>query len=109
MNLDGEPRQAATELLERVRNNEPAGTSLTTGFFSTSLAEWSKEAGLALHNTAPPIPRHRQSDRIDIPPLQALLRLGLTQGPEDWADGAKIFSDGSYTTEGLNPYFILNT
>ena len=108
MNLGGEPRRAATELLARVQEHEERGTCIATSFFGTSLAEWGRTAGLALHNTAPTIPRHRQDERIDIPLLQELLRLGPYQIPAEWEGGAKIFSDGSYTTEGLTPSSILD-
>jgi exonuclease III len=104
-NLTGEPRRAATELLERVQNDDTSGTC----YFGTSLAEWGRAGGLELHNMAPAIPEHRLAERIDIPRLQTLLRLGPDQPDNDWDGGAKVFTDGSFTTTGLSPYSILDT
>jgi hypothetical protein len=92
LNLGGESRLAATELLERMQNSD---TSLPSCF--GSLAEWGKLGGLALHNTEPLIPEHRSAERIDIQHLQDLLRLCPDQTADEWSGGSKIFIDGSFT------------
>jgi hypothetical protein len=104
-NLGGEPRLAATELLERVQNRDLSLQS----HFGSSLAEWGQLGGLALHNTAPIIPEHRTAEQINIQQLQGLLRLGPDQPAADWVGGAKVFTDGSFTTTDLTPYSILDT
>lgn len=105
LNLGGEPAQAATDLLTRVQQSDTPDTC----YFGTSLAEWGKKAGLALHCTAPIIPEHRRHQHIDIGSLQQRLGLDVGHaGDTDWSDGASVFSDGSYTTSQLTPYSILD-